>query len=488
MVGIAGIIDGTADTNRAQCLMEMLKPLTHRGKKPPKVHTTSKGVVGSVEMVESADYPVIEDGEPIVLLDGFLPEARQKGVSDAAFLEDQYRMLGKEAFSKLDGSFACVVVDQKEVILARDAVGARPLIYGTARDGTFYFASEAKALLNFVDTVRELPPAHLYSTREGLRPFVPFSPEVPDFESPEEAARILRELFIGAVERCMADGEVGGVALSGGLDSSITLAVAHEINPMIQAFSVSVQGAMEGDSRYARLVAQSLGVPLHEYELTKADITSIIPDAVWYLESFDEDCIAGFIANYYASRLASKFTNAVMVGEGADELFGGYFGELEEISGASERERVAKKLVDIAYNTALRRLDRGWLANSVDYRVPFLDSVIVAFSKKIPLNLKTCAPNGKPVEKWILREAFRDMLPEEIANRPKMRFARGVGVDDMIDAAVEGKVTEEEFVATPMTEGGLTLYSPKELYFYKLFRQYFPAGYEGLTVRWDPFK
>ena len=93
-----------------------------------------------------------------------------------------------------------------------------------------------------------------------------------------------------------------------------------------------------------------------------------------------------------------------------------------------------------------------------------------------------------PVEKWILREAFRDMLPAEIAYRPKMRFARGVGVDDMMDAAVGEKVTPGEFAAARRNEGEVQFNSPKELYFYTLFREYFPPGYDSLSARWDPEK
>jgi asparagine synthase (glutamine-hydrolysing) len=237
-------------------------------------------------------------------------------------------------------------------------------------------------------------------------------------------------------------------------------------------------------------MAQYLGLEHHTYEITDDDITSLIPEAVWYMETFDEDCVSGAIANFYTSKMIASFSNCILVGEGADELFGGYFRELKDIPDRNQKEEIAKKLVRIAYNTALRRLDRGWFSNSVSYRTPYLDPEVVAFSNKIPMDLKLYYDRGKAreIEKWILREAFRDWLPEEIADRPKLRFAGGTGVDDLMDELTSDKVTEEDFRNNPKTDSHLTLNSPKELYYYRLFREHYPQEYESLVVRWDPFK
>ena len=490
VAGIAGIIGKGATAEKVNGMLETVR---HRGPGSTTVQAVPGGVVGIAEMrpSTSAASREVENGPPVVLLDGVLYNRRLDSSSGTAVLRELYKGQGTGCFPELDGSFACAVADGSQVIIARDGVGARPLVYGTGPDGTFYFASEAKALRAFVEEVQELPPARCFSSVTGLESFRPFSPPVPEFDGPEEAARVLRELVIQAVERAMSGGEVGGVSLSGGLDSSIVLAVARDLDPRIKAFSSTIKDHPGEDLAYARLMAREADVELYVYELTDEDIAEVIPTSIWHLESFDEDCVSGFVANYYTSRLASRFTDCVLVGEGADELFGGYFRELASISEPAEQERVARKLLEVAYNTALRRLDRAWTANSVEYRPPFLDAAVAAFSNKIPLDLKVYAAEHAaetPVEKWILREAFRDLLPAEIADRPKLRFARGVGVDSLMDRAVAGKVSQQEFASAPQAERGLRLNSPKELHFYKLFRECFPAGYEGLTVRWDPFK
>ena len=94
----------------------------------------------------------------------------------------------------------------------------------------------------------------------------------------------------------------------------------------------------------------------------------------------------------------------------------------------------------------------------------------------------------KQTEKYVLREAFRDMLPEKIANREKLRFAMGTGMDDVMDDIVSNIIDPEEFKHRPKAAYGLPFASFKELYYYDEFLQLFPPSYEQQTVRWDPFK
>ena len=158
--------------------------------------------------------------------------------------------------------------------------------------------------------------------------------------------------------------------------------------------------------------------------------------------------------------MVKEYSNTVLVGEGADELFGGYRMVLKNprVKSVEQRERLAKKLVDIAYNTALRRLDRAWMANGVIYKTPFLDNRVVAFSKTIPMEWKIYGE--EEIEKYILRVAFRDMLPEKIANREKLRFAMGTGMDDVMDNIVSQKIDPgvaapkeaEPTLANPLTD------------------------------------
>ncbi len=477
MAGIVGCIGKEAGSTRVEKMIENIK---HRGSNGPMVKNVPSGSVGFV----GANGNGINGEKPIVLIDGMLVRDNgNKEVSDEDYIREKYMRHGKDVFSKISGSYACVIVDEDECIIARDHVGARPVVYNESEQNELLFASEAKAFKEYASDVEELMPGHYFSTKEGLKKFDDCPVNLPEWETPEEAVKAVRELIIEAVEQMMKSGGIGGVSLSGGLDSSIILAVAREYDKNLKAFTGTLAENPGEDLKYARLLADYLDVEHHVYEITQEDIESIIPKAVWHLESFDEDCIVGFIANYYTSRLASEHVDSVLVGEGADELFGGYFRELQDISDPAEKEKIGKKLLDISYNTALRRLDRGWMSNSMEYNAPFLNPSVVALSHEIPMNLKVSS-----IEKWILREAFRDMLPQEIADRPKLRFSRGVGVDDQVDKVVPDSIGEKELKENPKSRGGLSLQSPKELYFYRLFKEHFPEGYECLTGRWDPFK
>jgi asparagine synthase (glutamine-hydrolysing) len=373
------------------------------------------------------------------------------------------------------------------VILARDQVGARPLFYGS-KDDVLYFSTEMKGLAEHLRFgIAELPPGYMYTTRYGEKPFPPFLADVPEAgDDLKAAARTLRELVVDAVNKRMQG--VKAVSLSGGLDSSIVAAIAKGFDPSLRLFTVTIDSAPGPDLENAVLMADFLGMEHHIYRITDSDIIDFIPEAIWYLESFDEDCISGIISNYYVSKMAKPYTDAILVGEGADELFGGYRMVLKspKVTGDAHREELAKKLVEIAYNTALRRLDRGWMANAVVYQTPYLDSKVVAFSQKIPMSWKI---HGEAqVEKFILREAFRDMLPEKIANREKLRFAMGVGTDDVMDALISKVIDPDEIARRPKTPYGLPFASFKELHYYDEFLGLFPPSYELQTVRWDPFK
>lgn len=493
MAAIAGIIfdnnNGSEGyTGRVEFMLQLMR---HRGPDNMVVRTLpeGQGALGAAEvnLTQERTPCTAVVHPPYIVFDGELFNERSTNETDVRLFKQYYQKYGLECFTYLEGSYSCAIVDGDEVILARDQVGARPLFYWKM-DGVLYFSTEMKGLIDHCRyDISELPPGYLYSTKGGLKQFALYVPDVPEpGDDIKAAAGILRELLIEAVKKRMAG--VKAVSLSGGLDSSIIAAIAKQYNPGLHLFTATIDSAPGPDLENAKVMADFLGLEHHIHRITDDEIVDIIPEAIWYLESFDEDCVSGIISNYYVSRMLKQYSDLALVGEGADELFGGYRMVLKnpKVTSDEERERLAQKLVDIAYNTALRRLDRAWMSNAVVYQVPFLDAKVVAFSQKIPMTWKIYGE--KQIEKFILREAFRDMLPERIANREKLRFAMGVGTDDVMDAIVSKIISPEQIKERSHSYYGLPFASFKELYYYDEFLDLFPPAYEKQTIRWDPFK
>jgi asparagine synthase (glutamine-hydrolysing) len=486
LAGIAGIVGSSVDKGNTS---RMLNSIKHRGPDLENYYqmgTISAGVVAS-KLSSARGDGFAKKGNRAVLLDGEIYNTREKGVSDAEVVLELYNSFGWNFPAYMDGIFACAVIDGERLILARDSVGIRPLYWGTTAEGNLCFASEMKSLVGVADQIQELRPSTTFSSSNGLSEYIPRYPEVLIPEDFNEAAEKLRELIFKAVERRLEDDAVGGCFLSGGLDSSIIAALMSRFNPSLPAFTVGIEGAP--DLKNANIMAEYLGIEHNVYTFSSREIRETLQNAVITLESFDEDCIMGAIANLIASAYASKYTNCLLSGEGGDELFGGYH-LLKDLPTDSERLQMMKRLIAVAYNTAVQRLDRAMMGNSINYRIPFLDTEVTAYALQLPVRWKIHPQNVRQIEKYILREAFKDMLPEEIYTREKLRFSRGTGTENLIDEVTDGLIDATDFnEESRATEGGYYLNSPRELLFYRIFKHHFPSpGFENLVGRWDPYK
>jgi asparagine synthase (glutamine-hydrolysing) len=487
MAGIAGIVG----RDRADNVRRMIETINHRGPDTVRNHHTDAlaAAVCASRLSPARGDGFAADAGLAVLFDGEVYNDRPDGESDAQVALGLYRRHGRAFAGHLEGVFACAVVDGDEVVLARDAVGVRPMYVGTDGDaGGAAFCSEMKGLVGVSEDVWELPPATTWSTATGLAGFLPYYPPVHVPTGVDEAIARVREVLLAAVERRIADGAIGACLLSGGLDSSIIACAAHHLGLRdVPLVTVGVEGAP--DLANAEIVAEQLGMEHKVHLFTPEEIEHSVPRAVRVMESFDEDCVSGTIANLFASALADESTNCILSGEGGDELFGGYH-LLKELPTEAQRLNMMHRLIEVAHNTAVQRLDRAMMANAINYRTPFIDTEVVALALQLPVRWKIHpTADGRQVEKWIIREAFRDLLPDAIYRRDKLRFSGGTGTDGLMDRLAEDKVAAGEFEELRLTEAGYRLNSPKELWYYRLFREAFPAAcFERLVGRWDPGK
>ena len=231
-------------------------------------------------------------------------------------------------------------------------------------------------------------------------------------------------------------------------------------------------------------MVQCLGSEHHEYIYGEKEIEQVLPQVIYHLESFEEDCVYGAVANYFAARLAAQHTGGVLCGEGADEFLGGYH-ELKEARNETEFLKLTEDLISNAYHTGLQRLDRMMAAHALEFRPPFLDGRVTAFCSKIPMAWKV--HGTEKVEKWILRKAFAGLLPDHILNRVKQPFALGAGSAKLTELVGQRARTGGDYTHSRQTKSDILLKSEAEIYYYQIFKEKFPeASFEKLVTRWDP--
>ncbi|MBA2132811.1 asparagine synthase-related protein [Capillibacterium thermochitinicola] len=444
---MAGIV-GVCRTGECELVEKMLAKIRHRGPGGQKVIAKNGGVLGVV--YRKGTKPP------------FLDRPRCSAVWDGRFSRNLNRV-------ETDTPLALAALKDGKVLLVRDGLGISPLYYGEV-DGILVFASEVKALVGIVQKVREFPPGHKYVSGEGFQRFFGLKP-VETWPLPkEEAARRLRK----ALEQAVADyikgqTEVGSL-LSGGLDSSTLSALARRRVDRLHTFACGLEGA--SDLEYAREVAKHIGSIHHEAVYTIEDIWRVLPDVIYHLESFDALLIRSAVTHYLVTKMVSDYVPAAFSGEGGDELFAGYdyYKELPPELLNGELIESIKRL----HNTALQRVDRSAAAYGTDAYVGFLAPPVVKLAVRIPVEYKLYQGAGEePVEKWILRKAVEDLLPDDVLWRPKVKFWKGTGIGDRIAARVETQISDVDFRRERRLPDGSYLNTKEELFYYRIFKEHF---------------
>jgi asparagine synthase (glutamine-hydrolysing) len=378
---------------------------------------------------------------------------------------------------KLDGMFAIAIISNRGLTLARDPLGVKPLYIGRKGE-EFVFGSEIKALLEVCDSVGEFPPGHVYTSSEGLKRYYTLPEQNEEEYDADVAAAELRKRVERAVEtRLMADVPVG-VYLSGGLDSTVLASIAKKFKDPLDTFAVGMEGSDDLES--AKLAAEHLKTRHHERIFTMEEALAALPKIIYHLESFDCALVRSAIPSYFLAELASQHVKVALSGEGADEIFAGY-----SYLRAKRADELKKELVDITlgmHKTNLQVCDRISMAHGLEVRVPYLDDLaVVEYAFRIPIQFKMHPTKG--TEKWILRKAFGEDLPDEIANRRKAKIAAGTGLEDKMAAIAEAKISDEEFASERAPAKGVALRTKEELMYYRIFAETFPTRVAKMVGR-----
>ena len=482
-----------------------------------------------IDLSDKASQPIHNEDQSIwVVLNGEIYNFRDLRKSlerkhnfytdtDTEVIVHAYEEFGENCLQKLDGMFAFVLwdMDKKKLFIARDRLGVKPLYYCVKSD-KLLFASEIKSILQDPDIQRKLNYEALcqfvtyaytidgQTMFDGINELLPghkliftFSDKKVKIEkywdlqltenlrSDEENLKMLRLLLENAINKRRVSDAPLGALLSGGLDSSIMVALLAKLSDKpVRTFTTGFGNELD-EFDEARIVAEHCGTDHKEITIDYSELINTLPSILWHMEfPYGRPSI---LSNFMVSNAIKKYVTVAYTGEGSDELFGGYnryfiFTEnyskqsleqkIESISSGffnnkkTREETFSDKVLKNyngknhpskafgkfiiknkkhgLFNTALLfelkteipgaqtwRIDRTGSAHAVELREPFLDHRLVEFCASLPEKLKIDFDN-RISKKYILQKLAKEFLPEKIAQRKK--FPWGIPFYDFFNS------------------------------------------------------
>ena len=516
MCGIVAVLDiasGDVTKLRSQVL-KMSDKLRHRGPDWSGIYTGEKAILAherlSIVDPQSGGQPLkSKDGKIILTVNGEIynhlaireqlkGEYEFQTGSDCEVILALYRKKGIHFLEDLNGIFAFVLYDEEkdEYLVARDPIGVIPLYIGTDNAGHIMVASELKALEGYAVHYEPFLPGHYYYSKEKkqvrwyVRDWMEYD-AVKD--NPVDISDLKRSLE-AAVQRQLMSDVPYGVLLSGGLDSSIISAIAKKYAakriendsktdawwPQLHSFAVGLKGAP--DLKAAKKVADYIGTVHHEINYTVQEGLDAIRNVIYYIETYDVTTVRASTPMYLLARvIKSMGIKMVLSGEGADEVFGGYLYFHKAPDAKAFHEETVRKIGKLYLYDCLRA-NKSLSAWGVEGRVPFLDKEFLDVAMR--LNPEAKISPGKVIEKKILREAFSDMLPDEVVWRQKEQFSDGVGYSwiDSLKQLTSNLVSDEEMAHASEKFPVQTPMNKEEYYYRSVFEELFPSRSAALTV------
>ena len=507
----------STETLRPQ-LLEMSRKVRHRGPDWSGIYANEKAILAHERLAivdpASGKQPLFSEDQKLILAaNGEIYNHRElrkqfegsytfSTESDCEVILALYQKKGPDFLDDMNGIFGFAIYDSEkdEYFIARDHMGIIPLYMGWDKNGTFYVASELKALEGTCTKIELFPPGHYLHSSDGeLKRW--YKRDWMDYEAVKENQTSIDEIkdaLEAAVHRQLMSDVPYGVLLSGGLDSSVTSAIAKKYAqkriesddtkdawwPQLHSFSVGLEGSP--DLAAARIVADHIGTIHHEIKFTIQEGLDAIKDVIYNLETYDITTIRASTPMYLMARvIKSMGIKMVLSGEGADELFGGYLYFHKAPSPKDFHEETVRKLSKLHMYDCLRA-NKSLAAWGIEGRVPFLDKEFIDVAMRI--NPKDKMINGERMEKWVVRKAFESVLPESVAWRQKEQFSDGVGYSwiDTLKEVVDKEVSDEQLANAKFRYPIQTPTTKEEFYYRSIFEGHFPSDAAAWSVPQEP--
>lgn len=527
MCGIVAIFNVKEQTPELRSkALGMSKKIRHRGPDWSGIHCSGSAILAherlSIVDPESGGQPLFSpDGKQVLAVNGEIYNhkeirERYKGRydfqtgSDCEVILALYRDKGVNFLEDLNGIFAFALYDEEQdaFLIARDHIGVIPLYIGYNADGKVFVASELKALEGECERYEPFLPGHYYWSKDpGMKRW--YKRDWMEYDNVKDntaSSDAIRKSLCAAVKRQMMSDVPYGVLLSGGLDSSVISAITESYAerrietdsrsrawwPRLHSFAVGLKGAP--DLAKARLVADHIGTVHHEINYTIQEGLDALRDVIYFIETYDITTVRASVPMYLLARvIKSMGIKMVLSGEGADEIFGGYLYFHKAPSAEEFHKETVRKLSKLHLYDCLRA-NKSLSAWGVEGRVPFLDKEFLDVAMRTNPKAKMCsvlpasrsgeADPKASIEKRIVREAFEDMLPEEVAWRQKEQFSDGVGYSwiDTLKKITSEAVTDEQMAHAEERFPINTPLCKEEYYYRSIFEEHFPSESAARSV------
>ena len=495
-------------------VLEMSKKVRHRGPDWSGIHCGKNVLLAHERLAivdpQSGNQPIFSSDRKLILAaNGEIYNHRDlkhnleskydfQTNSDCEIILALYKEKGIDFLDDLNGIFGFVLYDENKesYLIARDHMGIIPLYMGWDKFGTFYVASELKALEGICNKIEIFPPGHYLSSTDS-KPVKWYNRDWMEYDAVcdnETDFDTLQDALEQAVHRQLMSDVPYGVLLSGGLDSSITSALAKKYSknriesddqkaawyPQLHSFAVGLIGSP--DLKAAKLVADHIGSIHHEVTFTVQEGLDAIKDVIFHLETYDVTTVRASTPMYLMARvIKSMGIKMVLSGEGADEIFGGYL-YFHKAPNPKEFHKETVRKLEKLYQYDCLRANKSLAAWGIEGRVPFLDKEFIDVAMRI--NPKDKMINKDRMEKWVLRKSFENYLPDSVAWRQKEQFSDGVGYDwiDSLKELVNKEVSDAMFKNAKFTFPFQTPMSKEEYYYRSIFESHFPSETAAKTV------
>ncbi len=515
MCGIVCAFDIKSNSDEVRSnVLKMAKKVRHRGPDWSGIYSNERAVLAHERLAivdpTSGKQPIIsDDGLKVIAVNGEIynhidlkkkhtPDYNFKTESDCEVILALYQEKGVNFLNDLNGIFAFALYDSSndKYIIARDHMGIIPLYMGWDKQNIFYVSSELKSLEGVCNKIELFPPGHYLDSNGGqlTKWYVPKWTSFDSVKDSETKIKLIHDSLSAAVKRQLMSDVPYGVLLSGGLDSSITSALAKKFAskriesndeqdawwPQLHSFSVGLKGAP--DLKAAKIVADHIGTVHHEINFTIQEGIDAIRDVIYHLETYDVTTVRASTPMYLMARaIKSLGIKMVLSGEGADELFGGYLYFHKAPNSKEFHEETVRKL-DKLHQYDCLRANKSLAAWGIEGRVPFLDKEFIDTAMGINPEDKMIK-NGR-IEKWVLREAFKDYLPESVLWRQKEQFSDGVGYSwiDSLKELVSEEVSDSNFKNASKIFPVNPPQNKEEFYYRSIFKDHFPSDAAAKSV------